>query len=293
MEPIGTALAVAGLVTAFSGAVDGYLLLERFFSRDDGLRDLALRYHIEGIILSNWGDRYNIRAQNKHDNLLHEISLEVKHTMTRILERIQILHSDADKILETHGGDGLNETDTPSPDRSNFENALRLEPFGSRDSRTVLRTSMKKRFKWTVKNRDKFEHIVDQLRQYNEALVRLLDRTAFEVFEKTLPARMLAAIHLSNDLLDIKNFEALKNGMVSHAAELKALQMSTSHGSPPAYILRNDIALMGPEDETNPIISSMGTRQIGIMAITQRVWVEWRVAPHRPTIWISAAVSTS
>ena len=38
IEPVGTGLAIGGILLSFKGAVDGYLLLTSIFASDNGLR---------------------------------------------------------------------------------------------------------------------------------------------------------------------------------------------------------------------------------------------------------------
>lgn len=44
MEVGGTVVGVVGLLAAFKGAIDGYLLIEQLFRRDGGLQDRALHF---------------------------------------------------------------------------------------------------------------------------------------------------------------------------------------------------------------------------------------------------------
>jgi hypothetical protein len=45
------ALAVGGILLAFKGAVDGYLLIESFFEKDNHSYTLALSYEIQKRLL--------------------------------------------------------------------------------------------------------------------------------------------------------------------------------------------------------------------------------------------------
>ena len=61
VDPVGAVLGVAGLIAAFKGAVDGYVLIESFFKKDSSLQDLACRFHVEQHRLSKWGERFQLK----------------------------------------------------------------------------------------------------------------------------------------------------------------------------------------------------------------------------------------
>jgi hypothetical protein len=62
--PEDTILAVAGLLAAFKGAVDGFLLIESMFEKDNGSRDLAHSYQIQKRILERWEQSQNIESSD-------------------------------------------------------------------------------------------------------------------------------------------------------------------------------------------------------------------------------------
>lgn len=102
LEGVGAAIGVAGLIAAFKGAVDGYLLIESMFDEDNGLRDLVLDYNIERQKLASWGDRFMVNAAREEDCLFHHERGHIKALMAKIFGRIQYFHTQADFFLQAH-----------------------------------------------------------------------------------------------------------------------------------------------------------------------------------------------
>ncbi|KLU84609.1 hypothetical protein MAPG_03649 [Magnaporthiopsis poae ATCC 64411] len=100
VEPVGAALAVAGLIAAFKGAVDGYLLIESFFDDDDGGGYLTLRYHIEKHKLLIWGDFF--RTSDPATCVLASQPEVVKRLVLRILGEIKKTHDQAEPFIKKH-----------------------------------------------------------------------------------------------------------------------------------------------------------------------------------------------
>src|SRR5690242_1273741 len=60
MDPASATFSAVGLLIAFKGAVDSYVMLTDIFASDPGLNYQALLYNIEQIILQAWGERMKI-----------------------------------------------------------------------------------------------------------------------------------------------------------------------------------------------------------------------------------------
>lgn len=93
VDPVGLTIGIGGLLAAFDGAVKGYLLIEEIFSKDNGVRDLALDYNIECEKLKSWGDRFNVKAGKEEDCLLYHERDSIKELMSNIFGRISELQN--------------------------------------------------------------------------------------------------------------------------------------------------------------------------------------------------------
>lgn len=167
-ETIGLAIGVAGLLTAFKGAVDGYLLVESIFDSDNGLRDLALDYRIEREKLRNWGDRFNVHAEREEDCLLSHEKHQIKVLMAEIFGRIEEFHKQADGFLECHGGSShkVDYSHLVPTNPAPFHKQVQLHSEETKAmSETQMSKEQKKKFKWAIKNKERFKEVVQKLRK--------------------------------------------------------------------------------------------------------------------------------
>ena len=99
MEVAGLGLAVVGLLVAFKGAVDGYLVIEQLVNSDAGLRDRALHFERIRKKLEQWGVEYNVdNSRLDEECLVNYESKENKEMILKILERTK-QHLDEAKRL--------------------------------------------------------------------------------------------------------------------------------------------------------------------------------------------------
>ena len=160
IDPLGTAIGIAGLLATFKGAVDGYLLLESFFAKDNGLRDLATRFHVERKELEEWRHQFNLQDEDPQACLLHYETDENKHLMFETLDRINKSLIDAQNLLDNHtGNDGL------KPKKSSKFWRSRGEKDGP-----------KNRIRWAITNKAKFENCLTAIKAHLENLVRFSKR---------------------------------------------------------------------------------------------------------------------
>jgi hypothetical protein len=175
-EVVGLAIGAISLLAAFKGAVDGYLLIESFFDKDNGLRDLALDYRIECQKLEVWGDRFKVKADREEDCLLYKESEAVKKLMAEIFGRIQHLNTQAKSFVEFHEAtDYALDFTTLGTIAPAFNKQLQLGGAQVKAmSDAQMAKQQKKRVKWAIKNKDKFQEIVEKLRKANTDLDALL-----------------------------------------------------------------------------------------------------------------------
>jgi hypothetical protein len=174
IDPIGTALAIAGLLAALKGALDSYLLIESLFDQDNGLKDLAIRFHVEHEEWKEWATRFNIHDKNPEECLLYYETDENRKLIDEILKRIETRLKDAQVLLDYHIRDDA------QPKSFKFRNPFMERHAGVQDLAGFQNDEewQKNRIKWAIKNKAKFEEIVTTLKTHFENLIRRSKRVA-------------------------------------------------------------------------------------------------------------------
>lgn len=172
IDPIGTAFAIAGLLAAFQGAVDGYLLIESFFDQDNGLKDLATRFDVEYEEWKEWATRFSIHDPDPEQCLLYYETDENRKLIDEILKRIEIRLKDAQALLDYHT------RDDGHPKASRFRNPFSKRRADHQDLQDSHKDDewQKNRVKWAIKNKSKLEEIVTALKTHFENLNRRCKR---------------------------------------------------------------------------------------------------------------------
>jgi hypothetical protein len=270
LEGIGAAIGVAGLLAGFKGAVDGYLLIESIFDKDNGLIDLVLDYNIESERLTSWGDRFNVKAAREEDCLFHHERGPIKALMAEIFGRIEYFHEQSRKFLELH---------EVSDHRVDHEKITapgtglhRFMQLGNKAVQAVSKEQkakkQKKRAMLAIKNRAKFEEVVRRLRKANDDLLGLLSEPSLDAFMRALPAYVLAHANNNAQLQQARSITGMQNDLIRQSARLKLLQ------SPSANSYR---ATMIDSLTVQPATTNAqgGSRKISIYDKVVRVWIEW------------------
>lgn len=259
--PEDTILAVAGLLAAFKGAIDGFLLIESMFEKDNGSRDLAHSYQIQKRILERWGEFQNIESPNPTDCRVFNAPVADQELVMMTLARIKALHEEAENYVNKHIDTGLTDGFMKRNRRTNSFGAIvkHLAVVQKSDNQ-------KGRVSWAIKNKSKFGAVVKQLRRYNQDLEALLARPDAQIFNYTLPIHLLAGLDDADAIKKLRSVERSRV-LVQHAATLKLMQEGLSN-IPAAKKIRND--------EITPQIQQidedqrfLGTRDF------KNVWIEW------------------
>lgn len=168
VDPIGAALGIAGLVAALKGALDGYLLIESLFDKDNSLKDLATCFHVEREELKDWAARFNLYHPDPEECLLYYETDENRKLLFEILNRIDVRLAEAQDLLDYHTrGDAQQK----SFKIRNLFNKRRTEATHAVVSQYDVELE-RNRIRWAIKNKAKFEEIVTTLTTHNENLNR-------------------------------------------------------------------------------------------------------------------------
>ncbi|RYN73278.1 hypothetical protein AA0117_g7896 [Alternaria alternata] len=268
-----TIISVAGLLAAFKGAVDGYLLIESIFDKDNGLRDLILDYDIERQKLKSWGDRFRVDAARQEDCLLHQEPEPIKRLMAEIFGRIEHFHKEAEKYLNAHQvSDHRVDYHTMANPPDNFNEHLRLHSHQVvAMSEAQMTKQQKKRVKWAIKNKEKFETVVQRLRKSNDDLLGLLTKSSIHAYTQALPAYVLANPHNAFDLQQAQGLTGPANDLIRQAARLKLLQSTTANSRDAVFIDSRFLT---------EITAVQSSRPIFIYDSIARTWTEWLDIEH-------------
>jgi hypothetical protein len=162
MEVASFVVGGVSLLAGFRTAIDGYLFIESLLEEDNGIRSLVLDYKIECHKLEVWGDSFNVKTDREEDCLLYHESDKVKALMAQIFGRIAHHHTQAEKFLVHHEAQGYDvdyaKLSTPP---TGFNKQLQLKSTETKAmSKAQKEKKQKKRVKWVIKNKAKFEEIV-------------------------------------------------------------------------------------------------------------------------------------
>jgi hypothetical protein len=255
------ALAVGGILLAFKGAVDGYLLIESFFEKDNHSYTLALSYEIQKRLLEKWGEFQNINAVEAGDCRLFNASPKDREITLKVLARIKTLHDKADDYVKKHVGP------TALPSQSGSNGPTRFDHTAVDLASRQMQAKQKGRVKWSIKNKEKFAQVVKDLRDYNQDLRDLFSYSDAQIFDAVLPSQMLAGMSDEDTIRKLQN-EVGKHVLMQHAARLKLVQQGLSH-VPGAQVIQ--------EAEIHPKPERVSSRQrfLGCRNF-QDIYIEWK-----------------
>ncbi|KAF2662141.1 ankyrin [Lophiostoma macrostomum CBS 122681] len=149
-------LAVVGLLAAFKGAVDSYVTIERFFSRDSGLQDRALHFERIRKRLEQWGAEFGLdNSQSNEERLLYYESKENQEMIQQILKRTTRHVEEAQRLFEKH-----------QQEKAAKKSGWPRRPFGS------SKDGSKNRASWILKDQEQVDAILKQLNEHLENLAQ-------------------------------------------------------------------------------------------------------------------------
>lgn len=261
-EPVGAALAVAGLLAAFKGAVDGYLLIESFFDEDNGNGYLTLRYHIEKHKLVIWGDFY--KTSDLASCTLAKQPDIVKELVVRILGEIEKTHEQAEPFVKKH------HLQLPSIPTGNLDTGL---ASGSQMVKGMAKLGLARKprgqIRWVIKNRDKFAELVSRLQQLNRDLYDILQPADMDLLQRTLSSYVLAKIEGTDYVRMLQDPQMQTPRLLALSAKLMSLQQST-----PSAVKKSVVAIEEKELTFKDGAWTTGLYR-GANSLTHSVWIEW------------------
>lgn len=178
-EAIGLVIGVIGLVGAFKDVIDLFnnFTDSREFGRDYEILDTKI--DIERTILLRWADQVNLLRSN-YDQRLDEHSTQ--HMVAQILACIKILMSDSSKLKRLYGlVEAETQQNTAEMDRVPALSGLRMEKFKQEFEALSIRmnlrkqsTSLQRRIRWVIRDKQKFQDLVKKLAYFNTKLIQVV-----------------------------------------------------------------------------------------------------------------------
>ncbi|RGP60256.1 prion-inhibition and propagation domain-containing protein [Fusarium sporotrichioides] len=170
MDPASATLAAVGLLVAFKGAVDSYVMLTDVFASDPGLNYQALLYNIEQIILQTWGEK--MKLSNTKECLINNqpplIQDAVGRTMAEIVTTLDQAGEWVSKKYSIDPVDPKQSQANTTTQAANDFNAT--SPWIAKLKAQRLKLKHLQRFSWVAKDKKHFEEINQKLATLNQKL---------------------------------------------------------------------------------------------------------------------------
>jgi hypothetical protein len=211
---------IVGIIGAFKDTIELFSIVAapRDFSRDYEIASIKL--DIEKLILLQWADRVRLLEEN-YDKRLDDIGVE--RGVIRVLHCAQMLMSDAQQLTKIYG---LREvpSSSESTSLSVHISSSRMEHFVTRFKELKIdmaahqaRTPMSTKFRWVIKDKDKFEGLITELAHFTAKLDQLI------------PPLYHHSISDPKAIVDARNDEDLQSVADLHAVEMVLDAAVNSH----------------------------------------------------------------
>lgn len=222
MEATGLVIGLAGLVAAFRGAIDGYLLVDAFLDNKTDSSYLIVHYHIQRTRLAIWGDYFQLNdASVPTDGELSDQSEHNKQLIIKILGEVQRIHGHVERLLKKHFS-----SDTTASNVMSVHDLRAGNQASKKLAEEAQRMKPHSKFKWIIKSESDFEKYVVQLKNLNEGLWAILPPSKVNFLHENLPS--YAVLGLGDEQLKKLSDPRTESPLVMLAAKMKKLEMSAA-----------------------------------------------------------------
>ncbi|KAI9819966.1 MAG: hypothetical protein M1827_006536 [Pycnora praestabilis] len=236
MEAAGFALGVASAVGLLGQIFDGCVKAYAFFTKAKNLgRDserLVCKIRIEEMRLMVWGREWGVVEGRLEDHLAarHGGNEGLKQLAEMILKQLYETITDFNKLQDRYG---LRE------DISNSDiKTVRKSPDPTDNMTIRLRDELKLRARWVIGDKDKFELLLKDLKDFNDGLERLFPPGRIATLQRTWTNELLQGAQRDMGQLDL--LEAASNGVYPNLnafAKLKQLRINLDAKEPPKKMM--------------------------------------------------------
>ena len=181
-ETAGLAIGAAALIGTFKDCIDVYGMIVSARSLTDDAEVLNTKLDVERMLLLQWADRIGMTEPEDYDRRLDDPDLN--HTIARVLESIKGLLSDGKALRDRYGlvdYQAVRHKIVFDDRLGTTAGSTRLKQFIERFNKLSLHTgeprkdqSVITRFKWVVKDKEKFASLVDELSYFVSRLDALI-----------------------------------------------------------------------------------------------------------------------
>jgi hypothetical protein len=200
-------LGIAGLIGAFKDAID---LFNKFTDSRELGRDyeiLDTKIDIEKTILLQWADHVNLLRFDDYDSRLDEPNTQL--AVARILECIHLLMNDESKLKRVYGlGEAKGQQKVAEKDPAPTISGPRMEKFMQEFENLDLkvnshnqRISLRQRARWVIRDKQKFEKLVEELSHFNTKLNQVMPIYHDRAFTQSMTDKDISGIQ---DLRELK-----------------------------------------------------------------------------------------
>lgn len=182
LEITGLTVGALALIGTFKDCVDVFGMIVSARSLTDDAEILNTKLDIEKMLLLQWADRLKLTEPTNYDSRLDDPDLN--RVIARVLESIKRLLSDGKTLSDRYGivnyydiRQNIVLGDSPGITAS----STRLQQFTERFNRLSLQTGMPRRdhsvstrFKWVVRDKDKFANLMVELSYFVSRLNALV-----------------------------------------------------------------------------------------------------------------------
>lgn len=174
---------------AYAGTIKAWNLLRDAYDYPQDAEDLMIRFDLERFRLHNWGRQAGLTKGTLHHNLLPIASLienrlcmieKLLSNGKKLAEQFCMAHAPSDHIIPAKGLlSAMAESSRPSQDRpTHLSNDLQttLDTPGLVPS-VNQRSNLKKRIRWSLSSKPKFDDLVSDLESHVNKLKDLLTET--------------------------------------------------------------------------------------------------------------------
>lgn len=197
LEITGLTVGALALIGTFKDCVDVFGMIISARSLTDDAEILNTKLDVEKMLLLQWADRVRLTEPGNYDSRLDDPDLN--RTIARVLESIKVLLSDGKTLRDKYGlveyqevRHGIILDDRLGATAS----STRLEHFIERFHRLSIQAtkprqehSVATRFKWVVKDKEKFTSLMDELSYFVSrlnALVPVQEQSGMTMTEEDL-----------------------------------------------------------------------------------------------------------
>ncbi|RSL70704.1 hypothetical protein CEP51_012153 [Fusarium floridanum] len=220
MDIAGLTVGAAALIGTFKDCIDLYSMISAAGSLGKDAALLETKLDVEKMLFFQWADRVGLVNPREYDARLDEPALN--KTVARVLSSIKDLLGEGNALQSRYGlarcdlaidRTSLDDVDAAKPSALRMERFLRnFEQLGLTTNTPKANTeakgfSVKDRWCWVVRDKDKFEQLIQELSHLNSRLHDLVPDKA--------NARSILAL-TEEDLSDIRSIPHLK--LISEAA---------------------------------------------------------------------------